>query len=125
MARYSLDALTEVATRALLRAGANPVMAETTATALVKADAQGLASHGVARVPQYATHLRNGRADGAAEPRVAREKQAAVLIDAACGLAFPACAMGVAEAIRRARDHGVGFAGVTNSHHFGVAVDHL
>jgi (2R)-3-sulfolactate dehydrogenase (NADP+) len=41
------------------------------------------------------------------------------------GLAFPACALAVAEAIRRAREFGVAFAGVTNSHHFGVAAYHL
>jgi (2R)-3-sulfolactate dehydrogenase (NADP+) len=48
-----------------------------------------------------------------------------VLVDAADGLAFPACALAVSEAVARARDHGVAFAGVTNSHHFGVAADHL
>jgi (2R)-3-sulfolactate dehydrogenase (NADP+) len=125
MAHYSLDALADLATRALLHAGANPAMAEATARALVKADAQGLASHGVSRIPQYATHLRNGRADGRAVPRIAHERHAAVLIDACSGLAFPACGMAVAEAIQRARTYGVGFAGVTNSHHFGVAADHL
>jgi (2R)-3-sulfolactate dehydrogenase (NADP+) len=31
----------------------------------------------------------------------------------------------VAEAIMRAREFGVSFVGVTNSHHFGVAADHL
>ena len=125
MARYSLDALVDLAARGLARAGANPDTAEATARALVKADAQGLASHGVSRVPQYATHLRNGRADGSAIPTIARSHHAAVLVDAACGLAFPACAMAVAEAIQRARTYGVSFAGVTNSHHFGVAADHL
>ena len=45
-------------------------MAAVTARALVYADAHGLASHGVSRVPQYALHLTNGRADGAAMPRV-------------------------------------------------------
>lgn len=125
MARYSLDALTDLATRALARAGANPDMAEVTARALVKAEAQGLASHGVSRVPQYAMHLRNGRAAGTAIPRIARAHHAAVLIDAASGLAFPACALAVSEAIQRARTYGVSFAGVTNSHHFGVAADHL
>lgn len=125
MTHYSLDALTDLATRALLRAGANASMADTTARALVKADAQGLASHGVSRVPQYATHLRNGRADGKALPRILRERHAAVLIDACSGLAFPACSMAVTEGIRRARTYGVAFAGVTNSHHFGVAADHL
>lgn len=100
-------------------------MAESTARALVMADAQGLASHGVARITQYAAHLRNGRADGHAVPTIAHARNGAVLIDAHCGLAFPACAMAVTEAIARARDFGVSFAGVTNSHHFGVAADHL
>jgi len=100
-------------------------MAESTAAALVAAEAQGLSSHGVARVAQYAAHLRNGRADGNATPVVLRERGGAVLIDARCGLAFPACGCAVDEGIRRARDFGVAFAGVTNSHHFGVAGWHL
>jgi (2R)-3-sulfolactate dehydrogenase (NADP+) len=91
----------------------------------VAADAQGLASHGVSRVPQYAAHLRLGRVDGKAVAKVARSKGAVVLVDAADGLAFPACALAVSEAIARAREHGVAFAGVTNSHHFGVAAGHL
>ena len=43
----------------------------------------------------------------------------------ASGLAFPACAFAVTEAIARAREFGVAFVGVTNSHHFGVAAYHL
>ena len=125
MATITLEALDDLASRALCRAGANPAMAAATARALVHADAQGLASHGVSRVPQYATHLANGRADGAAQPQLLRAKGGAVLVDARCGLAFPACALAVDEAIRRAREFGVAFAGVTNSHHFGAAAYHL
>jgi (2R)-3-sulfolactate dehydrogenase (NADP+) len=125
MPRFTTDALEAVATRALMRAGANREMAEATARALVHADAQGLASHGVSRVLQYATHLANGRADGKAIPRVLRARGGAVLVDAGCGLAFPACALAVTEAIARAQEFGVAFAAVTNSHHFGVAAWHL
>jgi (2R)-3-sulfolactate dehydrogenase (NADP+) len=125
MPRYSPEALRTLAADALARAGAHRAMAETTARALVDADAQGLASHGVSRIAQYAAHLRNGRADGAAVARVVNERGGAVLVDAGCGLAFPACALAVDEAIRRARTHGVAFAAVTNSHHFGVAAWHL
>ena len=121
----SLAQLDELARRALERAGANPAMAAATARALVHADARGMASHGVARVPQYATHLANGRADGAAQPGIVRAKGGALLVDARCGLAFPACALAVDQAIRRARESGIAFAGVTNSHHFGVAAYHL
>jgi len=125
MPTFPLDALTALARRALERAGASPAMAEATAAALVDAEAQGLSSHGLSRVPQYATHLRNGRADGAAVPAIVAGRGGAVLVDAAQGLAFPACALAVREAIGRAATHGVAFAGVTNSHHFGVAAYHL
>ena len=125
MARFTLPELTTLAERALERAGAQAAMATATARALVAADAQGLASHGVSRVPQYATHLANGRADGSARPSIVRERGGAALVDARCGLAFPACALAVDEAIRRAREFGVAFVAVTNSHHFGVAAHHL
>jgi len=125
VARVSIEELHDLATQALVLAGANDDMAASTARALVYAEARGLASHGVARVAQYATHLKNGRADGAARPKVAVAKGGAVLIDAGCGLAYPACAVAVHEGIRRARDFGVSFAAVRNSHHFGVAAYHL
>lgn len=109
----------------LMRAGASAEMADVTATALVAAEAQGLASHGVSRAPQYAAHLRHGRVNGAARASVVREKAAACLVDADDGLAFPACALAVREAIARAGRCGAAFAGVTRSHHFGVAAYHL
>ena len=125
MPHYTLAALHAVAVDALRRAGANDEMAQSTARMLVAADTQGLASHGVARVPQYAAHLRNGRADGGARPAIVASRGGAALVDARCGLAFPACALAVDTAIARAREFGVAFAGVTNSHHFGVAALHL
>ncbi len=125
MPEFTLAELRDLALRGLLRAGASAAMAQSTADALADAEAQGIASHGMARVPQYATHLRNGRADGHAVATVVRAKGGAVLVDAGCGLAFPACALAIDEALRCAREHGVAFAGVTNSHHFGVAAWHL
>ena len=122
---YTIEGLTSLATRALERAGASPSMAEATARSLVAAEARGLASHGVSRVPQYATHLRNGRADGNAQPRIVTERASVALVDAGFGLAFPACSLAVETAIRLARASGAAFVGVTNSHHFGAAALHL
>lgn len=129
MARLTLQAAQTVVAQALMRAGANPAMAECTARALVLAEAQGLGSHGLSRVAQYSTHLKNGRADGQAVPRVLAaadgRQRAAFVVDAGCGLAFGACELAVAEAISRAREFGIAIAGVSNSHHCGVLVDHL
>lgn len=125
MPNQSIAELTELAVRALKRAGASKPMAEATAQALVAAEAEGLSGHGLSRVALYAQHLREGRVDGKARPKVVRKKGATCLIDAGGGLAFPAAALAVSEAIKRARRYGVAFAGVTNSHHFGAAAFHL
>ncbi|HEY6135487.1 MAG TPA: Ldh family oxidoreductase [Rubrivivax sp.] len=109
----------------LQRAGAGTAMAESTARALVLAEAQGLGSHGLSRVAQYTTHLRNGRVNGAASARVVHQKGGALVVDADAGLAFPACELAVSEAVATARAHGIAFAGVVRSHHCGVVVDHL
>jgi (2R)-3-sulfolactate dehydrogenase (NADP+) len=125
MAKRSIAELTALVTDALARAGAGREMAASTGAALVAAEAQGLASHGLSRVAQYAGHLRNGRVNGEARPQLRQAKAAALLVDAQEGLAFPACALAVREAVRSARQSGVAFAGVTNSHHFGAAAYHL
>jgi (2R)-3-sulfolactate dehydrogenase (NADP+) len=125
MATISLQEATLLVERALLACGANATMASSTARALVLAESQGLSSHGLSRVGQYTTHLRNGRANGQAVATVAKRKGAALLVDAGQGLAFPACDLAVAEAVKTARELGVCFVGVTNSHHCGVVVDHL
>ncbi len=122
---FKVAELRALAIRALRNAGAGPAMADATARALVDAEARGLSSHGLARIAQYTAHLRNGRAVGTATPQVAKTRGGAILIDARMGLAFPACTMAVADAIARAREFGVSFAGVTNSHHFGVAAYYL
>ena len=72
----------ELAQRALMRAGAGEAMASATADALVYAEARGLGSHGMSRVPQYAAHLRNGRADGGAQPHIVASRGGAALISA-------------------------------------------
>lgn len=125
MPKQNLEQLAILATRALTQAGASQQMADATVRALQYAEARGLPSHGLSRVPQYATHLRNGRANGAAVARVVNAKAAACLIDAGQGLAFPACELAINEAINRAKLAGACFAGVTNSHHFGAAAYHV
>jgi (2R)-3-sulfolactate dehydrogenase (NADP+) len=126
--KLSLDEATARVAAALQAAGASAAMASCTARALVLAEAQGLGSHGLSRVAQYALHLRNGRVDGQAVARVlpaTSTPSAARVVDAAEGLAFPACDLAVREGIAAAQALGVAFVGVVRSHHAGVIVDHL
>jgi (2R)-3-sulfolactate dehydrogenase (NADP+) len=125
MAVLAISAARDLVAAALRRAGANAAMAEATARALVLAESQGLGSHGLSRVAQYVAHLRSARVNGDAVPTVVKQKSATAVVDAQEGLAFAACECAVAEAIGRAREFGIAFVGVTNSHHCGVVVDHL
>lgn len=125
MPTMTCEALQALVADALMGAGANPAMAASTAAALVGAEADGLASHGLVRAAQYAGHLKHGRVDGTATPSIVAHKPGACLVDAGEGLAFPACELAVREAIERARACGSAFVGVTRSHHFGVAAWHL
>lgn len=121
----SLEQVTALTSRALNRAGASKLMAQTTAQALVAAEAEGLGGHGLSRVALYCQHLKDGRANGKAKPKVVKRKGGTALIDAGGGLAFPASALAVKEAIARAKRYGVSFVGVTNSHHMGALGYHL
>lgn len=125
MARFSLAQLEQLATQVMLHAGTSPAAAEATARALAYADARGLGSHGVARLPMYTAHIRHGRVDPDAQPAIVADRGAAVLIDAKEGMAFPACALAVDAVLARARQFGTAVASVTRSHHFGVAAYHL
>jgi len=122
---HSIQELKTLVETALARAGASPDQARATALALVAAEASGLPSHGLSRVPMYAAHLKAGRVLGDAVPAVKNQRASAVLIDAGNGFAFPACRMAIDEAIRRASQTGIAIAAVTNSHHFGMASYHL
>lgn len=110
---------------AFARRGVSPMQTTATVDALILAEAQGLASHGISRVPMYLAHVAHGRVDPKAEPVVMRQTASAALVDAANGFAFPACDKAVALAIEKARDTGIAIGAVTNSHHFGVAGNHL
>ena len=125
MPSISINDLTRLATMALEKAGVGPTAAEAAARALVAADAQGLTSHGVSRVPQYVTFLRNGRSDPKAVPEIVRSRGGAFLVDAHCGMAYEACELVIRTMTARTREFGISCGGITNSNHFGAAAVHL
>src|SRR5690242_2128870 len=114
------QALFQLAVAALERAGANPRMADAAARHLVAAEEQGLATHGMSRVPFYCGMLRRGRADGTAQPTMVAERGGVCLIDNRDALPYVAAQWAIEEVIQRARRNGIAFAGIRNSAHVGV-----
>jgi (2R)-3-sulfolactate dehydrogenase (NADP+) len=110
-----------LANSGLQAAGITSKAAYETAQFLALAELDGLASHGLARVPQYAAHAKNGRIELDPKLRVRPFKTAAALVDARDGLAFPALRFATDLSVNLASKNGLGLVAVTNSHHFGVA----
>ncbi|GAB3672378.1 Ldh family oxidoreductase [Salinisphaera aquimarina] len=125
MSRVEAKHLQILARDALCHAGTAPANAECVAEALVAAELDGLASHGLSRLPAYADQAVSGKVDGAAVPRILREAAAAIVIDAGHGFAYPAIDYGLSAAIPRAREAGACVLAIAHSHHAGVLGHHV
>jgi (2R)-3-sulfolactate dehydrogenase (NADP+) len=123
--KKSAEELFQAARGALEKAGAHSKMAEAAARHLVRAEEQGLATHGMSRVPFYCGMLRNGRADGTAHPAMIADRAAVCLIDNKDGLPYVSVQWAIEEVIQRGRRNGIAFAGIRNSAHVGVLGIHL
>jgi (2R)-3-sulfolactate dehydrogenase (NADP+) len=124
-AKLSLAAARDLSQRVLRAAGVAETNAIAVTKALVAAEADGLASHGLSRLPAYADQARAGKVDGRAVPVVTETALAALRVDAKDGFAFPAIAAGLARAAEIARSAGTVGVAVANSHHFGAAGYHV
>ncbi|WP_291297002.1 Ldh family oxidoreductase [Elioraea sp.] len=118
--RLTLDAAESLGITALRRAGASPDAASHTAHMLALADLDGIASHGLSRLPAYAAQLRSGKIKGSAAPAVSRPAAGTVAVDADDGLAYPAIALGLSWMASLLPAQGVVACGVRNSHHAGA-----
>ncbi len=124
-AKLSLMAARDLANRVLIAAGVSEANAASVARALVSAEADGLASHGLSRLPAYADQAKAGKVVGNAAASVTETAPGAVRVDARDGFAFPAIEAGLACAATLVKKSGTVAVAVGNSHHFGVAGYHI
>jgi (2R)-3-sulfolactate dehydrogenase (NADP+) len=118
--RLTFEDARALAEAVLRAASAGAEAAQHTARMLARADLDGIASHGLSRLPAYAAQLRAGKLKGEARPSVTRPAAATVAVDADDGLAYPAIAQGLAWAATLLPAQGVVALGVRNSHHAGA-----
>lgn len=125
MARVSLSDLHDLVVEVLVSSKTSPENAAAVARALIKADADGIPSHGVSRLPAYADQARAGKVDGFAVPDVTLPKTASVRVDAKSGFAYPAIEAGIDATLERIGETGIVGLAIGNSHHAGVAGHHV
>ncbi|NQU59562.1 MAG: Ldh family oxidoreductase [Rhodospirillales bacterium] len=125
MALQSLVDLRDLALKVLVASETSPENAEMVASALVRADADNIPSHGVARLPTYADQATSGKTDGFATPEISQVASAVIRVDAKNGFAYPAIALGLARAVDIVTETGVVAVAVGNSSHGGVLGHHV
>ncbi len=91
------------------------------ADSLVEANLLGIDTHGVSRLPIYLKRISLGLIDGKAKMEFHRNMPAAGVLDARNGLGQVAGMKAINEAVKMAKECGVGAVGVVNSQHFGAA----
>lgn len=120
----SLAQAESLAIAALTANSTTAANAAATARALVAAEADGQAGHGLSRIPSYASQSRAGKVDGLALPSVQRVATAALRVDAAFGFAYPAIDLAIEHLAPLSRAAGIAVAAIHRSHHFGQAGAH-
>ncbi len=95
--------------------------AKAVAEALVEADLEGIASHGVMLVDMYVDRLRQGSVSPDAQCVVVSDRDSTVVLDAANTLGQVSADQATEFAIGRARRFGAGVVAVRHAFHFGAA----
>ena len=112
--------LTDFAAACLERLGLERADAKLVAESLVAANLRGVDSHGVVRLPHYATRLRNGTIKPRPNITVQRSGASSATVEGDAGMGQLVAARAMREAIALARESGVGAVVARNSSHCGA-----
>ncbi|MGO4170594.1 Ldh family oxidoreductase [Bosea sp. TAF32] len=118
---YPAEILTGFAVALLEAAGAPPDNATLVAEALVDADIEGLASHGLLHLPMYLDRIAGGSVDPCARGEIVADLGSRLTIDAGNGLGQVTAERACEIATERATAHGLAVVAVRNAFHFGAA----
>lgn len=92
---------------------------------LVDADARGVASHGIGRIPVYTRRLRLGLVNPTPTLAVTPGDGATAHVDGDNGMGYLVARKAMDEAIARAGRHGISLVLASHSNHFGMAATYL
>jgi LDH2 family malate/lactate/ureidoglycolate dehydrogenase len=113
--------LQEIVEQIFLCVGVESEASATTASALVEAECQGLASHGVLMLPMYIERIRAGSVSTKTKARIVHDKNTVAVLDAENSLGQASASQAMAMAVERAKKYGLGAVAVKNAFHFGAA----
>jgi len=114
------DRLISFTAACLEKLGLESADARLVAETLVAANLRGVDSHGVVRLPHYATRLRNGSVKARPNITARRSGPSAAVVEGDAGMGQLVAARAMHEAISLAKQNGVGAVVARNSSHCGA-----
>ncbi len=124
--RLDFDYLETFMIDAFEAVGVPPKEARISANVLIEADKRGIDSHGIGRLkPIYFDRIKNGILHPYKPIEILKETSTTALVDGHLGLGLyigPYC---MELAIKKAKEHGIGFVVAQNSTHYGIAGEGL
>jgi ureidoglycolate dehydrogenase (NAD+) len=118
--RIAHDRLTSFTAACLEKLGLAAADASFVAETLVAANLRGVDSHGVVRLPHYATRLRNGTVKARPAITARRTAPSAAVVEGDAGMGQLVARRAMQEAIAIAKESGVGAVVARNSSHCGA-----
>ena len=118
--KMSVQAMFDLGVQCLRAVNVPEKTAQSVSKALLKAELDGMPSHGFVRIPFYAAQVRSGKLRVWVRPVVTHPAPATTLVNARYGFAFPAIEEGLELAVPLARQYGIALLGVQHSHHCGM-----
>jgi len=118
MDRIPFDRLRETIQRALIRLGIDGERAALSARLTAETDLDGIASHGIARLPRFAEMVRLGRIDPTATPHCTASFGAIERWSGRLGPGNLAAHAAMARAMELARQHGLGGVALADTTHW-------
>ncbi|RXT07229.1 Ldh family oxidoreductase [Ammoniphilus sp. CFH 90114] len=107
--------------RVFERLGVESEQAYTAADALVRANLEGVDSHGISRLAIYAKRMKEGRIQAAAQMTVEKKGESVLLVDGDHGLGQIVASYAVKKGMELAKQTGLAAVAVKKSNHFGTA----
>ena len=125
MVTVEAPALERAVATLLVAVGVGDGDARLVADALVAADARGMHSHGVSRLPVYARRIAAGGARAGVAGTLVKETASTAVLDGEDGIGQVIAMRAMREAIHKARATGAGVVAVRRSNHFGEGAHYV
>jgi ureidoglycolate dehydrogenase (NAD+) len=106
---------------AMVKCGLTPQDATLSAGIFTTTDAWGTHSHGTRQIRGLMRNVRDGRIDPRATPAIVGEGPAWAVVDGRRAMPTVVSSWSMEQAMRKAKEAGIGYVGVRGSNHFGAA----